>query len=498
MREESNEIKRESRTNENSRVLRHLNEDLKYDDLEINEENEKKDENVKNEEQENARETREQRRKNKRKINFQKIFIFISLIFIMSCVIYYGLRFIKLYKENSKTEETKQIADNIKDDNANNKNFKNIKGDYYFEGKKVNNYVKYSNLLWRIIKVDKHGNVTIALNENITSQAKKLADFKQTNVYEWLNKTESEYSGLFQNILNDIPQYLTYTDECNDKIDDTKNITCKKQTKEIYITIPSLNDYVNTGSSNSFLNNNSYYYLINNGSKNVWCIDNEGKISTSKGDDIIGIKPVITIKNLTKLKSGNGSLENPYEFEEQSPSLIGSYVKIDNDMWRVYKESGENVNLVLDSFISVNSIEPEYKYSKVGHTFNTKEVGSLANYLNTRYLNGLKYKNILEDFEMSNGKYINYDYKEVLKEKVITKVGLLTVGDIIFDRESTGFYLGSSPQEVENMMHIYQGNGKIESQSIMQQEKIIPTISIKKSLIKEYGTKEKPCEVSYE
>ena len=111
------------------------------------------------------------KRKKKRKISIQKIFNLVSFMFILACCIFYGSRFIKLYLANNKTEEVKVLADNIKDNNSNNESFKNINGDYYFEGTDINNYLTYSNLTWRIIRVNDDDSVTITLDNSITSLA---------------------------------------------------------------------------------------------------------------------------------------------------------------------------------------------------------------------------------------------------------------------------------------------------------------------------------------
>ena len=84
----------------------------------------------------------------------QKIFNLISFMFLLACVIFYGGRFIKLYIENNKVEETNSMAKDIKESNNENENFKNINGEYYFNGTDVNNSVSYSNLIWRIIKIN--------------------------------------------------------------------------------------------------------------------------------------------------------------------------------------------------------------------------------------------------------------------------------------------------------------------------------------------------------
>ena len=93
------------------------------------------------------------KRNNKeRKLSLQKIFNIISFTFILACCVFYGGRFIKLYLENNKTEQIKVLADTIKENNKD--NLKNIKGEYYFYGEDINNYIKYSNINWRIIKIN--------------------------------------------------------------------------------------------------------------------------------------------------------------------------------------------------------------------------------------------------------------------------------------------------------------------------------------------------------
>lgn len=355
-----------------------------------------------------------------RKISFKKIFNFISLVFLLSCVLFYSYRFITLYLDNNKKESVKTFADVIKSNNSGNNNFKNVKGDYYFYGKDVNNYVKYSNFVWRIIKVDKSGSVIVSLDSNISALAKGNNEFKKSNIYEWLNKS-GDLSGVFESVLNDTSLYLSDTDSCIDKVSDIKNITCKDKLKDTLISIPSLNDYVNTGGSKSFLNNGQYYHLVNSGDS--YCIDNSGKVGKAEDGVIAGIKPVITFKKTVQLNSGEGTVSKPYEIDDYS-SLIGGYVKIGEDIWRVYGEDGDNVKLVLDSYLKVNNLEVESKYSKSSYVFNVQEVGCLAYYLNGKYLNSLVYKNILEDFDLSNGIYTN-DYKENVKSKVKVKVGIM-------------------------------------------------------------------------
>ena len=441
-------------------------------------------------------------KKRKTKLSIQKIFNFASGIFILSCVLFYGIRFIKLYKENYSVEKISHIGDTIKENNVDNENFKNINGDFYFYKKEVNNYVNYSHLLWRIIKVSKDNTVTLALDNSITSLAKGTKkQFKDTNIYSWLNNIKEDNTGILEKSLNDKERYLTYTNTCVDSITDVKNITCKNTTEDTYITIPSLNDYVNTGSSESFLNNEEYYYLTNNEKESTsWCVDKDGKISTSDGTDILGVKPVITIKSTIQIKDGNGTKENPYIFEE-SNSLIGSYVKLDNDIWRVYSEENDLVKLSLDSYLKINNEEVKYKYSNNNYYHNDTIQGSLAYYLNKTYLNSLKYKNILEETDFSNGIYNNtndYNYKETLNTTIKTKVTVLSIGNIILNPVNTNYYLSTGISKESNMVYTMQNDFKLYTKVATTNLKIVPVIAIKKELLNSIGTKDSPCEVNYE
>ena len=108
----------------------------------------------------------------------------------------------------------------------------------------------------------------------------------------------------------------------------------------------------------------------------------------------------------------------------------------------------------------------------------------------------MKYNGILEEFEFGNGVYNNYDYKEVLKSKVKAKVGLISIGDLMFNYDIADYFLSTGTPD--NLVYFYQGDGNFDTRSSNNMFNIIPTISIKKSLILEHGTADSPYEVKYE
>lgn len=439
--------------------------------------------------------------RSKRKLSVQKIFNLVSLMFLLACVVFYGGRFIKLYIENNKVEETNSMAKNIKESNKDNENFKIVNGEYYFSGTNINNYVSYSNLLWRIIKISSDNTITMVSDSSITSLAKgENKDYNSSYVSKWLNKKDNEeYTGILENNLNNMNKYLTFTKTCKDVIEDTKSISCKDITEDTYITIPSLNDYVNTGGNDSFVNNEEYFYLTNNNKENKsWYIDNEGKLGKSDGTDVIGVKPVITIKATIEATGGDGTEDNPYTFEGEN-SLFGSYVKLGNDIWRIYEVNDKEVKLSLNNYLTVNNEEQKYNYSSNGYQYNDTKNKTLAYYLNNTYLNKLSYKDLIKETKFANGLYSNttyFDYAKVLKETIDTKVSILSLGDPILNNKLTNYFMSTGIEKNSNNMYVFQNDFKLYTKSSSTSLKIVPVISIDKDkLTKGTGTIDSPLEV---
>lgn len=426
----------------------------------------------------------------KRKISIQKIFNMISFVFILTCIIYYGFRFVKYYNESHKKVEQKFIADIIKENNVNNENFKNINSDYYFYENNVNNYIKYSNLIWRIIKVNSDDSVTLVLNNPITVLAfGENRNYKNSYINEWLKE-------IFEPKLNNSSAYLISSTTCIDKIDNIKSVTCKDTFSESLITLPSLSDYASTGSSKSFMNSEEAFYLSNENHQNQnWYIDETGKVATTSKNSIIGIKPVITLKKNITLLKGNGTREEPYEFDN-TENLFATYVKLGNDLWQVYDIEGENLKLSLTSYLKINNSEIRYKYSNTNYYHDDTKIGTLAYYLNHDYLNSLTYKDLIIETEYSNGIYENYDYKETLNKKINTKVTVLSIGNVFLNNKSNNYFTSTGVEKNSNDIYVMNNNFKVTTKKSTETLSIIPVISINKNILsKGNGTIESPYEV---
>lgn len=437
-----------------------------------------------------------------KRLNFQNIFCFISFLFLLSCCIFYGTRFVKLYLAN---EEEKKIEKNslvkvIKESNENNNNFKEINDNLYFINNADNNYLKYSNIMWRIIKINEDNSITAISNNSLTSLAfGENTDISKSNILKWLNKTEEDYSGILEKELNNPHVYLQKTNICLDEIDNINNNPCTNTNNDNYISLLSTIDFANMGNKNSYVINDEFFYLENtNSEKEVWTVTDEGKVTTSIGNEIMGIRPVITIIPNVDYVNGNGKIDNPYTIENEN-SLFGSYVKLGNDLWQIYEVNDDFVRLSLNDYLKVNNEIYTHSYSSKNSYHNDTTYGTLAYYLNRNYLNSLSYKNLIKEKKWPNGYYNNennYDYTNSLNKEVDTKVALMSIGNIFLNKELNNYFTMSGTSDNSPELYTIQKNQKVYTKSIQTSAKIVPTISIDKDILKKgNGTIESPYEV---
>ena len=437
-----------------------------------------------------------------KKLDFQKIFCFISFLFILSCCIFYGTRFIKLYLEEKKVEiiEKNTLVKVIRDNNNKSDNFKEINGNEYFINNSDNNYILYSNLLWRIVKINEDNSITIISDSSLTSLAYgEYLDYLNSYAFHWLNKSDREYSGILEKHLNKVETYLQKTTTCLDTIDTLDNSECKTTNKENYISLLSTTDFVNIGNKESYVVNNEYFYLNNSNSENeIWYVDTEGKITTNKGTDVIGIKPVITIKSNIDYISGTGTKNDPYKIENEN-GLFGSYVKLDNQTWRIYQVNETEVRLVLNDYLKVNNENLKYIYSNINSYHNDTKNGSIAYYLNKNFLNSLSYKNKIKEVKWTNGYYgisANYDYTSALNNTIDSKIALISIGDIRLNNELDNYFTLTGANDKSSMVYYIDNSQKLFTKSIQTKVNVVPTISIDKELLtKGNGTINSPYEM---
>ena len=438
--------------------------------------------------------------KTRRKISFQKIFSFVSFIFILTCCLWYGGRFVYFYLGNKKTtsSETKTFANTLKTENHSNKAFRKDDEVYYFYQNATNNYLVYSNIVWRIVKINTDESLTLISDESLTKLAYGVdgVEYKDSNIIKWLNQgIDSTYGGVLEKKLNKVSNYLVKTSVCTDIVDDVEKITCDKANNDYYLGLLTVEDYLKTGGKKSFVMNNSPTYLANLNKKDqIWYIDDKGNLTQSLGDDLFSIRPVITLSPTVAIKSGKGTEKDPYLVDEEK-SFFASYVKLGNDLWRIYDERDDNVKLMLTDYIKDGSNNYKSIYSNNSYRHNDTINGSLAYYLNHTYLNSLSYKNSILTGYYYNGYYgedSDFGLKELYVGEIDTKVAVPSIGDVIFDSGLDGFFTSTGIYKNSASVYVIHST-EVTTKKVNSEALVVPCITIKKSLLtKGNGSKNEP------
>lgn len=435
----------------------------------------------------------------KRKLSFQKIFNLVSAVFILTCCLFYGGRFVKLYLENKEkvVVESHTLGKTLRENNKD--LLKNINNEYYFTGKVESNYVTYSGILWRVIKIGENNVVTLVSDNNLSSLAfGENVSYEESYINKWLNSSDSDYSGILEKNLNSKITYLKETDLCTNKIDDISNSTCNDINNDYFITLLSVSDYINTGAADGFINNSSYFYLSNINSDNkVWYVNSNGKVDTSNGNDIYGVRPVIKFKDNIGLVSGTGTKEDPYIIES-TLGLFGSFVQLGDDIWRVIDVNDDKIKLMYNDYIKDGEDYISYKYSVYNAYHDDAKYGTLAYYMNKTFLDSLSYKDMIIESNYSNGYYgidNKFDYAKTLESKINTKVALVSIGDIIFNNDLGNYFTLTSSAKNNKFVYTIQKDGVPYSKITSSANYVVPVITISKDNLEGKGTIKEPLKV---
>lgn len=437
-----------------------------------------------------------------KKLNIQKIFCFISFLFILGCCIFYGTRFIKLYLANRKveTEERNSLVKVVRNNNAENDNFKIVNGKNYFTGNEDNNYLEYSNILWRIINVNSDNSINVISDYALSSLAYgKGINYSNSQIHKWLNNLDEDYTGILEKSLNKVDTYLQKTETCSDIFDELTNTPCNNVSNNNYFTLLSIPDYLNVGSKDSYLANEEYFYLSNTNKENkIWYVNDDGKVVFNNGDDILGIRPVITIKANVDYVSGDGSKDNPYKIEKEN-GLFGSFVKLGDNVWRIYQVNDTEVRLMLNDYLTLSNDKLTHIYSVNNSYYDDYSKNSVAYYLNHTFLDSLSYKDKIKEVYWTNGFYNsdnNYDYTNALKDKINSKVALMSIGDIFLNNNLGNYYTMTGTKTKSGSVYTIQTGKKLYSKHISGKLAVVPTISLEKNLLtKGNGTYDSPFEM---
>ncbi|MDO5569603.1 MAG: hypothetical protein Q4G04_05820 [bacterium] len=422
----------------------------------------------------------------------QKIFNVVSGVVLVALIFFYSTRFLKLYFYNKDSSDG--TIDSLVYKIQQNSSLVKHNTNYVFRGSNVANYLLYSNRLWRIVGITTDNNLRVVSNEAQAIMAFGDAEnITKSNIFKWLN------SDVFLNTFNDKDKYLVHSAVCKDIVDNINDAgNCNEVSTENYVSMLGIDDFVGSNVSDSYLVNGQYSYLANSKSDNTkWYINNEGKLAVSESDDLLGIRPVITINGSVSLISGDGSKDNPYIVEEDTNDVsFGDTVKLGDDYYYIYQVEDDIVRLIMKDIYKINDEDFENIYSSGDVSYDVQDTKSVAYYLNNTFYNKLSYKDNLVTCDWYYNEYGNnndFDYQFNRNNKSSNKVGMYRIGNILIGSEVGDYFTMSTSSKTTKQIYVIKENGKVFIQDVSDKAKVRPAVCIAKSdLISGDGTSSNP------
>ena len=437
------------------------------------------------------------KRKNKKKKRpygkKEKIFIIFNLLIFIGIGVYYGYRSLKYYSKETSTKKSKvvTIANAIINNNKITKDkngFRTVKGGYYFSVNVENNYLKAFNRLYRIVDVI-DGKVKIVSDSNEATFLYGVDNnYKNSNIYNWLNKTDKENTGIYYNTIPGVEKLLVKTKYCDGKLKDNK-VTCENKKESAYFSILTIDDYIRALGKNSYLNNGKYSFILGyDEDGNPLVKNDEGNVSGVNSTEGFGVRVVMTLKKNARLSGGDGTKDNPYVLnQEGNDNKINKYVTLGEDKFQIIEENNDILKLKQSDYLVYKGNYHQLQFNNRQALFTTNNSNNIGYFLNKTYLPKLSYKNYLSNCTFNIGEIsteTSFSYLESYTDQINAKIGLVNMFDYNNDIVGTDYYLINTTSKIGSMVKTYNSLGIIDDDKASEKKKIIPVVCIDKNIIK--------------
>lgn len=371
-------------------------------------------------------------RKRVKKKAVQGLFCLVSAIFLLGCIVFYGYRFIKYYRIYNPKVDSKDGSVLLAKDIVGKSEFAtddedgliSASGNYIYKGDVKNNYLRYNDMLWRIVRINSDNSIDIILDDYITLLPwnNSVVEFEKSDIYEYLNKE-------FLNKLD--KDMLNKTSFCTDKISDLTNITCDNQNTDTYVKLLDVANFLNSvrDSKSYLVNQEEIFWLSDYGTDKIWHT-NGFNVSQSLANTFYEVRPMVRLKNTTVYKDGDGTSEKPFEVGKIDELKVGSKVMLGEDKWTVIDIS-DDIKLMRDAVIDK---QMDFDLEK-----NSFKDSKLMKYLNEEYLNSLSYKDKLVETTWYSGVYKD-KISDMKSDSIKAKVAIPSLLDINFDSKVTSYF----------------------------------------------------------
>ena len=264
----------------------------------------------------------------------------------------YEIKYTAVDSFNNKTEVVrtvkvvKVISSLVKNDLKDAKNYK---------GSPTNNFVRLSNMYFRIFGLDDKDNVIVVADEDV-------ANVNFPKIEQWIDEV------YLPHFTEEAKKLLVKTKFCNMTVSekDLKTTKCNSYTKERYAYIPSV-IHVNLSlgeDGNSFMKPRTMSWVSGAKDSKKAYVTRDIFFGDEFGQDFYlddamfnyGVRPMIVLKGDTLVVAGDGSSSNPYSFGEtkkaKGGTLLntrypGEYIESNGYIWRIMEVESDGTTKVL-------------------------------------------------------------------------------------------------------------------------------------------------------
>lgn len=365
------------------------------------------------------------------------LFCVFSFLFLIFCLCFYGYRLVKYYRVYNPKADKKagsailatqmSKAENTVEENS---GLYRVNGTYLYKGDVQNNYVRFANILWRVVKINADNTVEMVTEEPVNNLMwnSTITDYTKSDIHKYINDV------FLKNLNKDMLEKITI---CTDMVTNINKITCEKKDEESYVKLMSATDFLNSvNKSSSFINKEDSLWLSDRGKTDAWYAKGTS-VSSYEPEETYLIKPMIRLKMKTTVQGGTGTKEDPYQIEKEKQELkIGSYIKLGDDKWILYEKGKNASKYILENFFYSGAFS--YRFDSASNIYSKNT--ALGYYLNTTYYQSLSYKDKLEMATWYIGPY-STSYKDIYDRKMEAYVGLYNVADMKFNFQEKSHYL---------------------------------------------------------
>ena len=323
----------------------------------------------------------------------------------------------------------------------------------YLGGAQDSNYVWFNGFMWRIMGKNADESVRMITEENVTAIPWGADDtgeqYDSSYVNDWLNNY------FYPKLKN--KEYLVQQTWCSETTNDNSSVrtTCLNNLSTVpqYVGLLSL-DEKNLAGGLSYLINSQYFWTLTPSiPSEVWRVNDDGNIYDSSVSNVNGFRPVINVLSEIIITGGNGTLSDPYMFEDKSSSVtgtlkdnsqIGEYVTYAGRNYRVVETSDNGTKLILDGYYDSDNDGTVDSSDEMSYGTNC----TLCTTINEdNFINWLSNSNVQDKQKLASttwyrGEHFDYGYNyktnlESLSNPYDGSVGLIRVGEMLSGQSET-------------------------------------------------------------